>query len=246
MKTGEIPVRAKLSGITFFHAVTFGKTGERVLTYRVHYRDGSSQDIPIVTGTNIGDWKTRNNSPELRKLVAYESDGKCFFRWTWKNPVPDLEISAISISGGNTQATPIVLGITVHDMPEKRNVVSIPLRNWIVRGNPTSGTNTSFKKIDNGFEMQNYRLELSAPDGKGVKLSPENYRTAVLKYSYNNVTDKWGFAHPCRRLMPALPERMAMENRLTAVSAAVITDGRFAGRAILTAIRQPGRRSGFR
>lgn len=196
VKTGEIPVRAKLSGITFFHAVTFGKTGERVLTYRAHYRDGSSQDIPIVTGTNIGDWKTRNNSPELRKLVAYESDGKCFFRWTWKNPVPDLEISAISISGGNTQATPIVLGITVHDMPEKRNVVSIPLRNWIVRGNPTSGTNTSFKKIDNGFEMQNYRLELSAPDGKGVKLSPENYRTAVLKYSYNNVTDKWGFAHP--------------------------------------------------
>ena len=81
-------------------------------------------------------------------------------------------------------------------MPEKRNVVSIPLRNWIVRGNPTSGTNTSFKKIDNGFEMQNYRLELSAPDGKGVKLSPEYYRSAVLKYSYNYVTDKWGFAHP--------------------------------------------------
>lgn len=196
-RVDRIPVNANLSGISFFHAVTFGKAGEKVLTCRIHYRDGSHQDIPFITGRNIGDWNTAANPPELRGLIAYEDGGKCFFRWSWNNPKPDLEVTGISLIGADAaEATPIVLGITVHEAPERRNLVSIPLRDWKLQAVPTSGSNTRFRKLEDGFEAQNYRVELAAPAGKAVKLTPEAYRTAVLKYSYNNKPDQWGFSHP--------------------------------------------------
>lgn len=195
-KVEQIPVNASLAGISFFHAVIFGKAGEKVLTYRVHYRDGSHQDLPVITGTNIGDWNAAANPPELRQLIAYEDRGKCFFRWSWNNPKPELEVSGISILGANPQATPVVLGITVHETPEKRNMVSIPLRDWKLRASPTASNNTFFRKLENGFEAQNYRIELAAPSGKSIRLTPEAYQTAVLKYSYNNKPDQWGYTHP--------------------------------------------------
>ena len=51
------------------------------------------------------------------------------------------------------------------------------------------------------FRNSSSRLELLPAEdhiegGYAVKLTPEAYRTAVLKYSYNNKPDQWGFSHP--------------------------------------------------
>ena len=111
-----IPVHAKVKNLYFFHTTVWAEKNKQVLTYRVHYADGTSLDIPIRTGKEIGDWYLEATPVEQKKQIAWRnSNGHGFFLWQWKNPRPETEIRSLDILSANGSTVPIVLGITMEE-----------------------------------------------------------------------------------------------------------------------------------
>ncbi len=186
-KVDNIPVGEPVAAISFFHAVTFGKTGEQAMTYQVHYADGSSLRLPVVVGKNIGDWNIGKNAKSIRKMTAWKNGGHGFFRWTWKNPEPGKEISALSILSSNGESTPIVVGITTH--PAARPVRTVSLYQW-----KFSGRGEHYVRTESGFEIRKGKVEIVCPPGKPLVIPEDKMEHAVLRYSINHKPDQWGFS----------------------------------------------------
>lgn len=114
----NIPVKNKVQNIFFFHTLVYAAKGKKdqVLTYRIHYIDGESVDVPIRNGMEIGDWFIPVVPPEMKKQIAWQNNNQSgFFVWKWENPRPDTEIRSLDIISAVTPAVPIVLGITVEE-----------------------------------------------------------------------------------------------------------------------------------
>ena len=80
-------------------------------------------DLPIIYGQNVRDWWVKPNEPLNPKglLEAWsgsnaESDANGtairLFKWTWENPLQDLEIRSIDFVSDKARSAPFLLAIT--------------------------------------------------------------------------------------------------------------------------------------
>lgn len=136
----KIPVGDRNVRRLFFLHGTCYSTGQKALTYRLHFRDGQTRDLEIFNGIQIGEWKV----PPKRKELAYVKaatpteiypalqsgqwgNGVGGYIYVWENDVVAkgitmqginqqgmAKLSAIEILS-EKQSVPIVLAITVEE-----------------------------------------------------------------------------------------------------------------------------------
>lgn len=106
-----IAVEDELKALYFLHTVGWSSDGAKAYTYRIHYGDGSTLDVPIVVGKNTDDWWIGKHRGEAR--VAWKnSEKKGFYAWRWENPQPEKLIGSIDIISAGNEPVPIVVAIT--------------------------------------------------------------------------------------------------------------------------------------
>ena len=113
---GPIPVGKRAQNLYFLHTMGWNEKVRPVAVYRVKYSDGSSNDINIFAGREIGGWW---GTPVLTNAkIAIESHNtqkdlinmQCF---RWSNPSPEKAIDSIEIIAGKTDALPAIAAITL-------------------------------------------------------------------------------------------------------------------------------------
>jgi hypothetical protein len=102
--------------------------GEPVGTYRLHYHDGSSAELPIVYGRDVramGNFSTtltdiamgwaRVSEAELAWFITSTptNPGMPLYRRTYENPAPAREVVSISFESAVTTSGPFLLALTV-------------------------------------------------------------------------------------------------------------------------------------
>ncbi len=99
----------------FLHAAGWCKGQEKIFSYLVHYKDGSTIEIPIHKGKEINNWWFPSEIPDAkiawkgRNLVRSPIAVYCY---RWENSYPGKEIVSIDIISANTNAVPGIIAIT--------------------------------------------------------------------------------------------------------------------------------------
>lgn len=129
-KTVEgIQVARKLEQIHFLHGGGGGtnEIGQKIATYDVHYSNGTEIKVPIIVGQNIfGWWDAPAELPDAEVAWSGQNpynrvasriraiDGMVtVYKFTWKNPWPDLVVESIDFVSEVEHPAPWLLGITV-------------------------------------------------------------------------------------------------------------------------------------
>jgi hypothetical protein len=135
-KVEGITVKKKFSKLVILQATCFGggpnpvdsewriKDGTVLGHYVVHYKDKSTERIPIVYGEDVCDWFYEDGEKEpTRAKVVWKGDNEfatgvdCHLRLyatTWTNPKPDVKIMRIDYVGrkSETPGAPVCLAMT--------------------------------------------------------------------------------------------------------------------------------------
>ena len=166
-----IPVHAKVKNLYFFHTTVWAEKNKQVLTYRIHYADGKSLDLPIRVGKEIGDWYLASTPVEQKNRIAWSnSNGHGFFLWQWKNPRPETEIRSLDILSANGSTVPIVLGITMEEAG------SSPLT-------PISSAeefDAFFIPEPHYLKTVRHKILLEPTDGHGLRIRTQNSNSGFL------------------------------------------------------------------
>ncbi len=166
-----IPIHAKVKNLYFFHTTVWAEKDKQVLTYRIHYADGKSLDIPIRTGKEIGDWYLAATPIEQKKQIAWSNNnGHGFFLWQWKNPHPETEIRSLDILSANGSTVPIVLGITMEE------VGSSPLT-------PISSAeefDSFFVPEPHYLQAMRHKIFLEPTDGRGLRIRTKDSNSGFI------------------------------------------------------------------
>jgi eukaryotic-like serine/threonine-protein kinase len=122
----DIQVRQRCHCLHFLHAVHKSeKPGTRIGTYLLHYADGQQEEVPVVYGRDLLNWK-----PTFAEAAAFE-DGKVawiaksnhlsygpgtseprVYMTTWANPRADVEIVSLDYVSSLTECAPFLLAVT--------------------------------------------------------------------------------------------------------------------------------------
>ncbi|HWX22821.1 MAG TPA: WD40 repeat domain-containing serine/threonine-protein kinase [Candidatus Binatia bacterium] len=109
----------------FLHATQRSVSeGIKIGHYVVHYADGSEVSLPIIYGQNIRDWWVKSGEPTgpealLPAWSGSNADSKSLgtsirlFKWTWKNPCPNLQVLSLDFVSEKTPCAPFLVAITV-------------------------------------------------------------------------------------------------------------------------------------
>ena len=119
-----IRVERKARAIHFLHATQRSlPDGRHIGHYVVHYADGSESTLPIIYGQNVRDWWVHSGEPvgpnELSPAWSgYNEQSPAagsirLFKWTWKNPLPNLGIRSLDFVSEKTLCAPFLVAITV-------------------------------------------------------------------------------------------------------------------------------------
>ena len=166
-----IPVHAKVKNLYFFHTTVWAEKNKQVLTYRIHYADGKSLDLPIRVGKEIGDWYLASTPVEQKNRIAWSnSNGHGFFLWQWKNPRPETEIRSLDILSANGSTVPIVLGISMEEAG------SSPLT-------PISSAeefDAFFIPEPHYLKTVRHKILLEPTDGHGLRIRTQNSNSGFL------------------------------------------------------------------
>jgi hypothetical protein len=119
--TAPIAVGRKVRALFFCHGANWvGKSGVTAATYVVTYADGTTLDLPVVTGTALGNWwmdhgpdEDSRTVPLLAKDPQEPNRPWRFLRiWCWENPRSDVAVTSVVIRAGSPDLTFATLGIT--------------------------------------------------------------------------------------------------------------------------------------
>ena len=111
-----IPVNRKAAALYFLHTMGWGEKGQKALTYRIHYVDGSSLEIPVVGERDICGWWGAKAAPNAKIAVEVPNAQKdvvsmqCF---RWRNPYPEKEIRSLDVVSARESAVPALAAVTV-------------------------------------------------------------------------------------------------------------------------------------
>jgi hypothetical protein len=126
----EIHIGLKFHRLHVLHGAHWSTVdGTQVGTYRLHYRDGSSADLPILYGRDMRDWwvsppTQESDSATLATAADLAWSGPAarvkpgysqvrLFRCTYQNPAPDREVSHITFASTLTATGPFLIAMTV-------------------------------------------------------------------------------------------------------------------------------------
>jgi hypothetical protein len=119
-----IPVNRKGRRLHFLQACGWSaEVGAKLGDYVIHYADGQIRRAPILYGRNVMDWWARpgEGSPSEAQEVwrgsnaATRAEGFSthLIKYTWDNPVPNVEITTIDFVSDVIAAAPNLVAITV-------------------------------------------------------------------------------------------------------------------------------------
>ena len=112
-----IPIGKRAASLLFLHVCGWAaRPAQKVGAYRVHYDDGSTQEIPLVYGRNIAEatyplllpsartaWEGRMSDGTPVRVCAYD----------WANPHLDKQIVSIDFISAGTRAAPTLMALSV-------------------------------------------------------------------------------------------------------------------------------------
>jgi hypothetical protein len=123
-------VGRKGKAIHFLQASAFvgGIAGTKIGDYVIHYKNGEIRIADLVYGENMLDWwvnPAERHVPKAEEVwyganTATRSRGMRtrLIKFTWENPLPDVEITTIDFASTLTNAAPMLVAITVE--PSKK------------------------------------------------------------------------------------------------------------------------------
>ena len=98
------------------------QAGDEVARWRIHFVDGSTREFPVIFGQHVEDWwvKSNRNQETDQAVVAWEGKRPApnadqvirLYKCTWKNPLPDTEISRLDFVIGKVSVRPFVVAVT--------------------------------------------------------------------------------------------------------------------------------------
>ena len=114
-KVEGIAVECKAQMLHILHATAWGDVGVNYARLIVHYADGQTESIDLVTGRNVADWWKPQEVPEARigwtgGNESCSSIGAYVFNW--ENPRPDQPIQTIDFISLNERPIPLLIGIS--------------------------------------------------------------------------------------------------------------------------------------
>lgn len=118
-ESGEIPVGFAVRRLDFLHAVAWaGNPGGVAFRYRVRYADGSTTEIPVITGEDVNNW--HGVVEPTRGYIAWEGANSAsslsLHHSRWVNPTPEKSVAGVTVLGNPAGgAVPMVLGVTALD-----------------------------------------------------------------------------------------------------------------------------------
>ncbi|HET8678686.1 MAG TPA: beta-N-acetylhexosaminidase [bacterium] len=119
-----VPVGRTAASLCFLHALPHPGTrwGDPVLTYRVHFGDGSSADVPVQYRLHIMTWL--DDPITIEHEIAWEGRTRSgldvrLSMLCWTNPTSDQQIVTVDMLAGESEAAPAVFAITGLDRPRR-------------------------------------------------------------------------------------------------------------------------------
>ena len=123
--TSNIPVGRRGKALHFLQASAFvgSAAGEKIGEYVIHYENGERRTADLVYGENIMDWWVNSGEGHVTRAeeVWYGSNPATrrrrmqtrLIKYTWKNPLPEVVMTAIDFVSAITNAAPMLIAITV-------------------------------------------------------------------------------------------------------------------------------------
>jgi hypothetical protein len=99
----------------FLHATGWTEEGTEAMRYVLHRTDGSSTEIPIRCGKEIGDWwisEKQSDLSETTRIAWKNMENRGFWVTEWVNPEPEKPISSIEVRSSGNKPVPLVIAIT--------------------------------------------------------------------------------------------------------------------------------------
>jgi len=124
-----IPANRTATNIHFLHGTAWDALyGTVIGRYRVNYANGESRDAKIIFGRNVRDWWFPPTQPQLTMgaAVAWQGSNPAsrqlgmavrVYKFTWINPLPDVEIKSIDFESAMEKPAPFLLAITLEPGP---------------------------------------------------------------------------------------------------------------------------------
>ncbi len=117
----DIKVNLSCHAIHFLHSSAWNDDRGRCIgEYLVHYQNGEVANIPLVYGENVMDWWGQPNETGVMPVWTGENPRTKeigfflrVFKYSWKNPKPEIEITSIDLISKMVNSAPILLAITV-------------------------------------------------------------------------------------------------------------------------------------
>jgi hypothetical protein len=121
----NIPVGRKGKALHFLQAAAFiGTTlGTKIGEYAIHYTNGETRTADLIYGENMLDWWVDPAEGHVTKAeevwyganTATRSRGMQtrLIKYTWENPLPEIEISAIDFVSTVSNSAPMLVAITI-------------------------------------------------------------------------------------------------------------------------------------
>ena len=135
-----IAVGQKADALFFLHAMAWG--GKEPFKYMVHYEDGSTQDIQILTNKQVCDWwdpsdRANQNMGQYGGFVAWKGqnpmtrsmsrEGVVLPGYEWVNPHPEKvirDIDFLTVPENGLQSVPVLVAITAATMQSDEGIVT--------------------------------------------------------------------------------------------------------------------------
>jgi len=119
-----IKVNRKGRSVHFLHSCGWqSEPGTKIGSYVIHYANGEAKEIPLVYSKNIMDWWAYPGEEKIKeaKEVWSGSDAATLrkgqrtrlFKYTWENPLPDVEITTIDLVSSLSLSGPFLIAITI-------------------------------------------------------------------------------------------------------------------------------------
>ncbi len=120
----DIPVQADSRRLHFLHACDESSRGTGLVgRYRIHFDDGTSTDLVLELGEDIGEWWSTRPQSECRKgRLAWEGSNPAADLWgsrirlfhrAWDNPRPGHRIASIDLIAEGNSANPFLVALSV-------------------------------------------------------------------------------------------------------------------------------------
>ena len=119
-----IKVNRKGRSVSFLHSCGWqSDLGTTIGKYIIHYANGEVREIPLIYGKNIVDWWAYPEDEKFEEAEEVWTGSNAatdrlnqrtrLFKYTWENPLPDVEITIIDIISTLSYSGPFLIAITI-------------------------------------------------------------------------------------------------------------------------------------